>query len=177
MTDPLSVQRPDWGPLYEEYKDRLWRVAAGQGYRLGYELARQLAGEAVSQVFLELIKDPPKGFPQSWEAFLVARVKNRAIDLVRKEHVERRAVFPESESRRFSIADGSEGVLDRLQTDQLLASLETRSRYVVEQVVMHARPSKDVAVELGISAGRLSQIKSEALQKLRTLSKRQGEGQ
>lgn len=177
MTDPPPVQLPDWGPLYVEHRDRLWRVAAAQAYGLGYGLARQLAGEALSQVFLELITDPPRCTPQSWEAFLVARVKNRAIDLVRKEHAERRALFPESDSTPLSVSDQSDRVLDRLHADRLLASLDARSRHVVEQVVMFARPSKDVAAELGISPGRASQIKSEALKKLMTLSERQGEGQ
>lgn len=48
-----------------------------------------------------------------------------------------------------------------------LSALPERMRYIVEQVYLHDRPVKDIALELGITHSAVSQQRSEALRLMR----------
>lgn len=166
MDEPPPTQAPDWGPLYVQYADRLWRVARTTLRRHGGAAIHDRAAEVVSQAFVELMERPPVEHPANWEAFLIRVVTCRAIDLLRKEHLDRREAFPEADAQAGSVVDGTQLVIERLAVDQLLDQLDQRSRYVLEQVIMLKRPAQEVAAELGLSPGRVSQLKTEALKQL-----------
>lgn len=160
---PPSRGIPDLGALYLRYRDILWRVAQKQLP----EFMHDRVGEVVSHVFMKLGENPPTEPVRSWEALLVDRVMKRAIDVYRKEHFNRFGEFPAEDAAVFGVADGAAASLDASLVKTLLSRLEPRRRQVLEEVVMAGRPAKALAAEWGVSEGRVSQLKTDALKRFK----------
>lgn len=73
------------------------------------------------------------------------------VDLVREPH------------------DGYQLLAERESFRQAWQLLDERERYVLTELVVHERAGVDVAVDLGVSESRVSQIKTAAARKLRRL--------
>jgi RNA polymerase sigma factor for flagellar operon FliA len=82
------------------------------------------------------------------------------------------ALTPQRRAELPVAADGPESIL--LQREQIellrdaIAALPDRLRLVVEQYYFGQRRMADIAVELGVTESRISQLRSEALRVLRT---------
>jgi len=162
---PPSRGVPDLGALYERHRDVLWRVAQRQLPRFMHDRV----GEVISHVFMKIGEDPPAESVRNWEAFLIDRVKKRAIDVYRKEHVNRFGEFPAEDAAVLGVTDGVATSLDASSVKSILSRLESRRRQVLEEVVLAGRPAKDLAMEWGVSEGRVSQLKADALKRFKVL--------
>lgn len=162
---PQSRGVPDLGALYLRYRDVLWRVTQRQLPKF----MQDRVGEVVSHVFMQLSEKPPPEPVRNWEALLIDRVKKRAIDLYRKEHFNRWGEFPAEDAAVLGVADGAAASLDASLVKSLLSRLEPRRRQVLVEVVMAGRPAKDLAAESGVSEGRVSQLKTDALKQFKVL--------
>ena len=162
---PPSRGIPDLGALYLRYRDVLWRVAQKQLPLFMHDRV----GEVVSHVFMKLGEKPPTEPVRNWEALLVDRAKKRAIDVYRKEHFNRFGQFPDEDAAVLGVADGAAASLDASLVSSLLSRLEPRRRRVLVEVVMEGRPAKVLAAEWGVSEGRVSQLKTDALKRFKVL--------
>ena len=166
MVEPPPTQgRPDLGALFLCYREVLWRVAQSRLPRF----MRDRAEDVIMRVFLELLQNQPTEPVRNWEGLLVDRVKKRAMDVYRKEHVEQVGDFPAEDAAVFGVVDGATSRADAALVRSVLSRLEPRSRQVLEEVVMANRPAKDLAAEWGVSQGRVSQLKTDALKRFKTL--------
>ena len=90
MADPSY----DWAALYQKHRDAMYGVA--------YEVLRgsgrvDLAGDAVQEAMVSLMKSPPRELPRSWEALLVVTAKRRALDIVGSAAMKKGVEFSEED--------------------------------------------------------------------------------
>ena len=162
---------PDWGALYTAHKDAMYRVV--RTALRGSGLLDQ-ADDAVQEAVRSLMASPPQE-AKSWEAVMVSAAKNKAIDLVRSAAV--RHAGPEVDDQHYkreAYLDLSEDVaedLDRQRTAVRVRAwlnvLPNRDRDVVWRRSALEEPRKQIAADLGVSPGRVSQITEGALERLR----------
>lgn len=165
-----EVPPPDWAALYQKHRDAMYRVAA----RVLREAGR--AGEAedvVAAAMESLMKSPPRDV-RSWEAVLVTAAKRRALDILGSATVRHASSTDDSrvdEPAVGELADDVAEAVDRRRAAAAawdkLALLDARHRKVVWEYVALERPRQDVAAELGVTPGRVSQMAKEALRILR----------
>lgn len=167
----MSTQA-DWGALYTAHRDAMYRVvrAALRGPGLLHH-----DDDVVQEAIRSLMASPPTSSVRNWEAVMVSAAKNKAIDLVRSAAV--RKAGPEIEDEHYrpeDYADLSDDVsedLDRQRRAQqlraLLKVLPERDGDVVWRRSGLEEPRKQVAVDLGVTPGRVSQITEAALEQLR----------
>jgi len=161
---PLGTA-PDLGALYLRHSNVLWRIARNRLPKFMHDRV----GEVISHVFMKLGESPPTEPVRNWEALLIDRVKKRCIDVYRKEHFNRFGEFPTEDAAELGVADDLAARADASLVRSLLSRLEPRRRQVLEEVIMECRPAKDVAAELGVSEGRVSQLKADALRQFSVL--------
>lgn len=162
---------PDWAALYEAHKDSMHRVA--KTVLRGSGLIDQ-AEDAVQEAVTSLMKSPPQNV-ERWEAVMVSAAKNKAIDLLRSAAV--RHAGPKVEDQHYrseTYPDLSEDVSDDLDRQwtavavrDWLKVLTERDRDVVWRRAALEDPRDQVAADLGVSPGRVSQITKAALERLR----------
>lgn len=171
VSGPAMSYEPDWGALYTAHRDAMYRVV--RSVLRGSGLLDQTDG-AVHEAVVSLMAAPPQEV-RNWEAVMVRAAKNRAIDLVRSAPV-RKAGPPIEDKyfRRETYSDLAEDVsedLDRQRRAQrvraLLKVLPDREREVIWRRVGLEEPRKQVAADLGVTPGRVSQITEAALEHLR----------
>lgn len=165
-----NAGRVDLAALYLRHRDAMYRVAASVLRGTGREHEVE---DAVSDAITSLIASPPKDV-ENWEAFLVAVTKRKAIDRLRSAHVRHAGgpLMPQDE--RPDGADIAEQVADEVDRAraaarawECLAVLDARDRTVVISIAVEGRPGKDVAKDLGVTPGRVSQILTKSLQQLK----------
>lgn len=170
MDEPPPAQvLPDLAALYVRHRDVLWRVTQRQLPRHMHDRA----GEVINDVFAKLQGNPPTEPVENWEAYLITLVRRRAISVCRKEHVDRYGSFPAEDGAAFGVWDGASERANEQSVKKMLMLLEPRRRRILEQVVIADRPAKALAAELGISEGRVSQLKTDALRQLKTIWEQQ----
>lgn len=170
MDEPPPAQDPpDLAALYVRHRDVLWRVTQRQLPRHMHDRA----GDVINDVFAKLQVNPPTEPIENWEAYLVTLVRRRAISVCRKEHVDRYGEFPAEDAAVFGVWDGASERANEQAVKTTLMCLEPRRRRILEQVVIADRPAKAVAAEMGISEGRVSQLKTDALQRFKTIWEQQ----
>ena len=162
---------PDWAALYLAHRGAMYGAAARALRAAG--LADQ-AGDAVQDAIESLMKSPPERV-QNWEAFLVTVAKRKALDRLKSAGV--RKTRPELSDERHPSAVGSdvaEDVSEELDRHRLAAkarglieSLPARDREVVLRCVVGEDSQKEVAADLGVTPGRVSQMIKAALEQLR----------
>lgn len=162
---------PDWAALYSAHKDSMHRIA--KTVLRGAGLLDQ-AEDAVQDAMRSLVASPPEGV-RNWEAVMVLAAKRKALDLLDSAAV--RHAGPEVEDqhyRRELYADLSEDVVEDLDRQQLgvavrasLKVLSERHRDVVWRRAALEEARAQVAADLGVSPGRVSQITEAALEQLR----------
>lgn len=170
MPDPSY----DWAALYQKHRDAMYGVA--------YEVLRgsgrwDLAADAVQEAVVSLMKAPPADPPRSWEALLVVTAKRRALDIVRSVAVVRSVEYSE-EQVPSGFAPDEDDALGRLEkmtrARAAIARLDTQEHYVLAQYVVLDRPRDDVAAELAVTPGRISQINTKVLSKINDAVKGEG---
>lgn len=161
---------PDWAALYDRYRDVLWRVAATKLRVAGLS---DDAGDVVQDALLSLMASPPARV-DNWEALLVRTVQRRAIDHMKSAAVKHAGPELDDAVDQASDEDIATEVgeaIDRSRSAakawDALARLDGRLRKVAWEVVALERPRAAVALELGVSPARISQMRKQALEQLR----------
>jgi RNA polymerase sigma factor (sigma-70 family) len=173
-----SSGHPDVEALYLKHNDAMYRVA----YRVLRESGRKdLAKDTVQLVFESLLKSPPSEPVDNWEAFLVRSVSNKALDLLRSATVRRTDAKPVEEHDRPTGQDVAAEVAGRVDLSRLaakvrekMALLPEQEKYVLEECAAKGRPGTEVAAELGVTKGRVSQLKTKALKTVRQMLDEEG---
>lgn len=168
--------QPDWAALYLKHRDAMHRVAATVLREAG--LADQ-AGDAVQEAMLSLMASPPDDV-HSWEAVMVATARRRALDRLTSAAVRHAGPELSAEHDRADLADVSEEVAESTDRKRAaavawdnLAVLDDRHRKVAWEYVALERPRAEVAVELGVTPARVSQMAKRALEQLRDAMSRE----
>lgn len=173
-----SPVHPDLEALYLKHA----RAMYGAAYRVLRDSGRMdQAPDAVQQVFESLLKAWPAEPVNNWEGFLVRSVQNKALDILRLADVRRADAKPVEEHDRSTGQDIADEVGHQVDSFRLAARarekmklLSERERYVLEQCAAEGRPGTDVAAELGLTKGRVSQIKTQALKKVAQMLDEEG---
>ncbi len=162
MADPSF----DWAALYQKHRNAMYGVA--------YEVLRgrgrgHLADDAVQEAMVSLMKAPPTEPPRSWEALLVATSKRRALDMVRSAAVRTGVEYSEEYVPGTLAADEDEA-LERLEkiarARPVIARLNAQAHTVLAHYIVLDRPRAEVAAELGVTPGRVSQIATKILSEI-----------
>lgn len=175
--------RPDVAALYDVHGEHLRKVA----YRHAGPLGRQVAEDAVQEVFLNLLRKYPENV-KDWRAYLVTSVKNKVTDLLTKgpakhEHANTEQVDivnaerDQNEGSVNAVADAVEG--EELATLVRAALAEVREEDpdafdAFWQIEVCDRTSGDVAAEAGVSSSRIRQLKGRARELLKQALARKG---
>lgn len=169
----MDEVRADLAALYHQHKNAMHGIAAMVLRDVG--LASE-APEAVQDAMVSILESPPEGV-RSWEAFLVTAAKRKALDRVRSARV--RHSGPALSETGHDFADGTdtaEDVADAIDLQRragyvwdALPILNEQRRKVAWGVVAKERPRGEIAAELGVTPGRVSQIRKEALAELRDI--------
>lgn len=161
---------PDWAAMYLAHRDAMYRGAAR--VLRGAGLADQ-AGDAVQDAIESLMKSPPEGV-RSWQAIMVTAAKRKALDRLKSAGVQRTGPELSPEHPGAVGQDVAEDVTEELDRQRLAAlalrlieTLPPRDREVVLRCVVQEDTQKQVAADLGVSAGRVSQMVKAALEQLR----------
>lgn len=160
----------DWAALYQKHRVAMFRVAKGVLRSSG---RIDLAGDAVQDAMVSLMKSPPTAPPRSWEALLVATAKRRALDMIGSAAMVKGAVLKEERATSASEPD-MDDVLERLEKMALVraaiakAKFDARERYVLAQYILLDRPRDELAAELGVTPARVSQIATKVLTDIKT---------
>jgi len=156
----------DWAALYQKHRDAMYGVA--------YEVLRgsgrvDLAADAVQDAVVSLMKAPPEERPRSWEALLVATAKRRALDILRSAAMTRGVEFAEEFMPGATLSEEDE-VLERLdkiaRARPAIARLDAQAHTVLAQYIVLDRPRAEVAADLGVTPGRVSQISTRILSEI-----------
>ena len=133
------------------------------------------AEDAVQDAVRSLMASPPKEEVKSWEAVMVLAAKRRALDLLATAHV--RHAGPEIEDHHYrssSYPDLSGDVAEDLDRQRLAAAVRDLLRVLPDRdrdVVWRRSALEDsrdqVAADLGVTPGRVSQTTTAALKRLR----------
>lgn len=164
---------PDWAALYEAHKNSMHRVA--KTILRGSGLIDQ-AEDAVQEAMRSLMRSPPQNV-ERWEAVMVSATKRKAIDLLRSAPV--RHAGPEVKDQHYrdeTYPDLSDDVSEELDRQRAAADvrdrlkmLPDRDREVVWRRAALEESREQVAADLGVSPGRVSQITKAALKQLRDI--------
>lgn len=168
----MSANDYDIAAIYEEHKNVM--------YRMAYAILREhdLTAEAedvVHNVITELLSKPPSKTVDNWQAYLVKSVKFRALDKIKEAFVknrERSSVespdYPDdTQDLSQDVADDLERLADAAHLHEHLATLPSQERQVLWRVFGLEEKQKTIADEMGLSPGRISQIRKDGLTKLR----------
>lgn len=156
----------DWAALYQKHRDAMYGVA--------YEVLRgsgrvDLADDAVQEAMVSLMKAPPQEPPRSWEALLVVTAKRRALDIVGSAAMKKGVEFSEECVPGVRPPDDDDA-LERLEkmarARPVIAGLDAQEHYVLAQYIVRDRRRDDVAADLGVTPGRVSQISTRVLSKI-----------
>ena len=178
VTSQEPSTAPDWAALYAKHRDVMHRVAAAE--LRGAGLADQ-ANDVVQQAMVSLMSSPPRDV-RSWEAVMVSTAQRRARDLMRSAVVRHAGPEISTDHDERDEDDAAEVALSAIErqrsieiVQQLLTTLDERHRKVAWDYVALERARKEVAVELGVSPARVSQMATQALKTLKDEMQRRGE--
>ncbi len=173
-----SAPQPDPGALFLRYRHSMYAVAASVLRSAG---RADDAADVVMDVMTGLVGKPPTGPITNWEAYLITATRHRAIDLIRSANVRHHGGELPATERIDRLDDTYETVIDRLDDRALgghlwdfLAHLDHRSRRILWEYKMLGRPRADLAREFDVTPARISQISTEALERLREKFREEG---
>lgn len=168
----MSSNDYDIAAIYEKHKDVMHRMA--------YAILREhdLTAEAedvVHNVITEILSKPPSKHVENWQAYLVKAIKLRALDKIKEAFVKNRdrssAEPPDltdsTQDLSQNVADDLERLADAAHLHELLATLPPQERQILWRVFGLEEKQRAVADEMGLSPGRISQIRKVGLAKLR----------
>lgn len=168
---------PDWAALFLKHRDAMYRVAA----RTLKAAGRAAEAEDVVMAAMESLMKRPPTRVNSWEGLLVHTTKMRALDLLKSAAVRHSASIDITDSdgpRTAGFEDDVVEAVDRQRAAMAawdkLAILDPRLRQVAWEYVAKGRSRDDVAAELNVSPGRVSQMATDALRQLREALQMEG---
>jgi RNA polymerase sigma factor (sigma-70 family) len=163
-----------WTRVYAEHRKPMLAAAVRL---LGIEdnhLGRT-AESVVQDVMVGLIKRNTVLHATNLEAYLVAAVKNRAIDVLRQENRRERdrpgtEADPDESWEDPSEEDVAEAVTDaviRERTREVLAQMDEQHRTAFRERIWEARPFTQIGPEMGVSDSYAGRLYREALAQIR----------
>jgi RNA polymerase sigma factor (sigma-70 family) len=169
---------------YLETRDQLWRTAALMLRPYGLESD---AMDVVQTALMSLMKSAPTDVT-SWPALLVTTVKRRAIDFARgksakherphdlavKDHGEHRPVNVDDPLVEEAVVEAAERERVVALVREAIAHLPHDQRVVAERVLLKEEKQVDVAQALGVTPGRVSQLKAAAMKQLAVMMDAKG---
>lgn len=165
MTQP----EPDLGALYQTHRDAMYRVATRVLREAGLETD---ADDVVSAVITSVLRSRPTGV-ENWEAFFVRATRNKAIDKLRSAAVRHAGpeLGPEHDwADDHDLAEVAADTVDAhrraCRVRASVARLDPRLETVAWEYIGKKRPRQEIAAELGVSPGRISQMAKQVLQQL-----------
>lgn len=172
VTSPV----PDIGALYLQHRDAMYRAASSVLREAGRVSE---AADAVQDAIVSILASPP-GNVRNWEALLVSTAKRRALDRLKSASVRHSGgELDDSQDRAEAgedLADDVASAVDAQRRAALawdsLAVLDERHRKAVWDMVALQRSRSEVALELGVSPARVSQMVTAGLKALRDEMKR-----
>jgi RNA polymerase sigma factor (sigma-70 family) len=173
---PSSAAPMDFEAAYKVSRKKLTGVAAAVLRAGGLE---SQADDVVSDAIIELLPRR-KAMPASWEAVMVSRVKWRAMDRLRAAKKvadpspvrNREGEDDESEDERLNpteLYDPTDDIIDSVDLRANMKQLQSQEREVLFRVYRLHHTQTEVAQELGLTRGRVSQIHRSGVEKLRDL--------
>lgn len=166
----MTQLEPDIGALYSTHKDAMHRVARRVLRDTGLESE---ADDVVSAVITSILQNRPTGV-EKWEAFLVRATRNRAIDKLRSAAVKHAGPelgpehdLPDDHDLGEDVADLIDAQSRAHRVRASVASLDPRLQTVAWEYIGKERPRQEIAAELGVSPGRISQMAKQVLELLR----------
>lgn len=169
----MSSNDYDLAAIYGRYKDDMHRVAARilRDYHLTVE-----AEDVVHTAIEEVLQKPPTSPIKNWQAFLITITKRRAYDKIREAHVknsDRSLGKPpdlpdDTQDLAQDVADNLERLANAAHLHDLLGTLPEQERIVLWRIFGLEEKQSAIAKEMGLSSGRISQIRMSGLTKLRT---------
>jgi RNA polymerase sigma factor (sigma-70 family) len=172
----IAAGEPNWAELYKRHGDAMHNTARRFIRKENAARGGVSAEDIVQQAMSEMMG---AGLPTTLasmskvRSYFVTVVFRRAYDTVTR-NPGLGTPLPEPEAPGELPADdhAQEAVEDQLLADQakaLMPLLPERERYVIEQHIMRARTQQDVGAELGVSDGRIRQLLTAGLRRLRAL--------
>jgi len=169
-----AVPAPDWAALYQKHREAMFRVAASVLRDRG--IAHQ-AEDVVSIVFTSAMEKPPEDV-LNWEAWLVLAAKRRALDMVKSAGVSRVGELTEEHDR---VADDAADAMELMEwaekvarARRVLSKMDEREQYVAARYMIADRPREEVAGQLGVTPGRISQIAGKIAAEIEAATKEGG---
>ena len=166
----LDADVPDLAALYALHKDAMYRVVYATLRSSGLV---DLAEDAVSAAIVSIMQ---AGLPTNivkWEAFLVTAAKRKALDLLKSAAVRHAGSSLEEHHGRASDGDVAEDVVEEVDLErrvrllrESLHVLDERQRLVAVELIGAERPRAEITAELGVTPGRVSQMKVQVLKLL-----------
>lgn len=175
----MTTELPDLGALYLRHRGAMYRVATAMLLAAG---RKDSAADVVQAVVTRLVGSMPSDPPQNWEAWLIQCVKNEALDLLKRASTRREMGEESEDAPEWGVeVDIAEEVVERIDSQEAganvreaLGCLTDQEREVVWCVYGEEQSQADLARRLGITPGRVSQIKKSGLKKLRQQMQQQG---
>ena len=149
---------------YSQHREVLYRVAFARLRGAGLE---DEVEDVISTAIVELLERPPKEEIRNWEAYLITVVTRRAIDRIRadsKHRSDAELELQEVRDERDDFIELEEGLdtLSALESvEAILKSLDEVQRRVAHEYFWLNRKQADIANDLNLTQGRVSQIIQE----------------
>jgi RNA polymerase sigma factor for flagellar operon FliA len=154
------------GALTDELRSMDWASRSVRAKAKQVDLARRDLAQRLGTT-------PTTGDVAAELALSAAQVSAIEADAARAEVASLQALPFEAESLLASAADGPESFVLRTETlAELRVAIERlphRLRFVVTEYFLEQRRMTEIAAELGVTESRVSQLRSEALVKLRAI--------
>lgn len=168
---PSAQPTPDISALYYSYGDELIKTAARELARFS---ATDLAFDAVNDVFLKLEQNGLDPEVRDWQAYLHRLVMNRAIDMGRSEarrdkrlEVAATDAMQNQDSDLHNPARTFESTSRSNSLARAIETLPASERDVIIGLFRNGLKNREVAAALELSQGRISQLRNQALQRIR----------
>jgi RNA polymerase sigma factor (sigma-70 family) len=170
MEQWMTQLEPDLGALYLAHKDAMYRVARRVLREAGLEIE---AEDAVSAAITSVLRSRPTGV-KNWEAFLVAATRKKAIDKLRSAAAKHAGpeLGPEHDlPGDQNVAEEVAHLVDAQRRVRhvrtIVATLDPRLQTVAWEYIGKERPRQEIAAELGVTPGRISQMAKQVQELLR----------
>lgn len=167
-----SVAHFEIGAVYAKYRDLMHRVAF---VKLDPSGRADEADDVVQDVIVGMMGSMPSGV-KNWEAYLVRAVQNKATDRLRSAAVKHDGgpIDEATDHETESDPDIADEVVEAIEQQHrgaivwdCLSVLDDRERKVLREYVVKGRPRKEVALELGVSPQRITQLRDAGFKKLK----------
>jgi RNA polymerase sigma factor (sigma-70 family) len=176
-----AARVPDVAVLYARHRGVMYRTAAA--YLRSRGVALTVADDAVAEVVRRLLQNGVSAdlADDDWEAYLVRAALNAAKDEIKKmtRRPDKVDVADDMRLTRAGLADSrdvEEEVMEAVDRERALRRvhsalkrLPSLQHSVVVGRHLHGRTNADIAADLGVTAGRVSQLYTAGIRALAAL--------